>query len=355
LKTGTPAPQPITKITETFDVLEATFPERTDGKLTARIRIAQAGVSKNNRNYRASALEDAHNRQLFVGARMFLNHDRKKSPIERPFQDMMSAIESTEWDAASQTLYGTTVFFDKDFYEKAQRAKDYMGTSLSAMVKGTRSRDSAGRVYEDVQSFDHVRSDDWVIFPAAGGGIESFAATEGEEDEMDWGTVTLEQLQKEVPNLLEEFKKGIVHESEGDEAPKEPAKPQDVKLLVQEAVQDALKQDREAREKREGIVTQITGFLGKSGLPEKTRGRLVQQLSVMESYDEALVSAAVDEAKAELKAAGAGPRIVGNGTSGAPEGDSPAVQTMGVQESVERSFGVPQASDKKKDSSGEGK
>jgi hypothetical protein len=244
--------------------------------MTARIRIAQAGVSKNNRNYRPQALEDAHNRQLFVGARMFLNHDRKKSPIERPFQDMMSAIESTEWDPATQTLYGNTVFFDKDFYKKAKRAKKYMGTSLSAMVKGTRSRDTAGRVYEDIQSFDHVRSDDWVIFPAAGGIVESFSATESEEEDMEWGSVTLKDLQEKVPSLLEEFKSTIkVEEGETPQPDDKQTDEKPVALQVQEAVENALRERDQKAATQQRVTAQYREFVSTAGLPERTRERIV--------------------------------------------------------------------------------
>ena len=54
--------------------------ESEDGRLTAKIRIIKAGLSKNNRNYRPSALQRAAQEGTFDGTRMFVNHRPKGAP-----------------------------------------------------------------------------------------------------------------------------------------------------------------------------------------------------------------------------------------------------------------------------------
>lgn len=350
--------------TTSMAVLDS-FEETDDGRMYARLRLLRSGTSKNRRTYPPHVVKEAVDKKLFDGVLMFTKHDKKRPEAEdRGFHEMVSAIESTSWDEDQKAMNGRVEFFDRPFYDKAQRAKDYIGVSINALVRGTR-RIVGGQVFEDVEGWQRPRSVDWVFNPAAGGAILAFE-DEDEEVAIDWSKITPEELKKNAPEVYE----AIEAEKTGDpeEDPKEPVKSKktetgDEKAMVaredvEEMVKQAIKADREAEEakrtKRETAAASVRAAFEKSGLHPKVRARVMAGFEGVEEYDEKAVTEAIEAAKEELKAVGAGPHISGMGPSGGGSDGDKGEKVFSVHESVKAQLLGPakkkqEADDKKKE------
>lgn len=341
--------------------------ESEDGRLTAKIRIIKAGLSKNNRNYRPSALEKAARDGIFNGTRMFVNHtERGKSPLSRGFMDMVSAIESTEYDKENQALNGNVEFFDKDFYDRVNRAKKFAGVSIDSLLRGTRTPQPGGRALEDIHEFTQPRSVDWVVYPAAGGQILAMEEEEGESvGEIDWaaveaeaGTLSAEDLKKNSPTLWKLFhpegtaEKLPVHGNAPESTAAEYVAREDVEEIVIARLTAYEQEQKLIKQKQEAAAEQVRAAFASSGLPPVVRARVMHGFEGISEFSQEAVQKAIDDAKEELKAVGVGPRISGMGPGGTPaSGDG--VKTFSVKESVEAQFGKKPAASG--DASKEGK
>jgi len=333
---------------EEFDLTESTFSveEAADGKkkMMAHVDIIKTGMSKNRRNYRETALKESVDKGIWNGVRMFANHS-KTVPLQRPMQEMVAAIESTNWNPTTKAVEADVRFFNKEFYEFAQEAKDYMGDSINAMVQGTRSRDTSGQVTEDIHRIVQPHSVDFVIYPSAGGMIHSF---EGEGEMIDWTAITA----KDIKENAAEVYAAILAEAPKPEPDKKPEDPPPSTGLTQEQVNAQIAAALEARDKDQietknkilAVNAQVAEAFKTAGLPEPTKHRVMAAFEGQTEFDQAAVTTAINEAKEELKAIGVGPRIVDQGPSGSGEGTKKA---FSVQESVEEAFGMKKASNKK--------
>lgn len=322
-------------IHDLFEATEADFEAfEGTGELKSRNVIIRAGRSKNRRHYRESTLRDAATRGIFNGTRMFVNHS-DKLPTRRSLQEMVSGVENVVYDEEKKALVGDVIYFSQEFFDFAKRAQKFMGNSIAALVEGQRRKDNDGTYFEDISRIVQPRSVDWVVFPAAGGGIEAFVS-EGEND-VDWNELTLEALEENAPHLIEELKQKLTPPPVDPPKDDTPA-PTVTSESVQELVQQMLHEAAEATAKRDAEQAKIREHIGKSGLPDRTRVRLMTQFALAESFDETKLDTAIAEAREELKAAGAGPKIVGEG----PSGDTAHVPTKRrAREVVEGFFSVP--------------
>lgn len=342
--------------------------ESENGEMRAKIRIIKAGLSKNNRNYRVGAIKKAAQEGIFNGVRMFVNHADRKKPnahLERGYMEMVSAIESTEYDEANQALNGNVVFFDEAFYRRADRAKAYTGVSIDALLRGTRQPQPGGRALEDIHEFAQPRSVDWVVYPAAGGQILAMESEEGDEDVIDWAAVEAEasklseeDLKKNLPTLWAKWKpenhgQPGVHGSaqEGDE--KEYVAKEEIDEIIRQRFTAYEEEQRKIRARQESAAEQVRAAFATSGLPERTRTRLMVGFEGLEEFNEDAVKQAIEDAKEELKAAGAGPIITGMGPSGSSQEGESGAASFSIMDSVERQFGKPVAASS--DASKEGK
>jgi 5-carboxymethyl-2-hydroxymuconate isomerase len=337
---------------EIIDVAEAEFSkDEATGRMFADVVLIKAGRAKNPRNYRPNALRRAVEQKTYEGLRMFVNHS-DKPPIKRNWDEMVSAVESTTWDPAIKPLGGIRAraeIFDAKFFEKAQLAKKYMGVSADHQIGITRVREGV-RFIEDVHEIIGARSVDWVLFPSAGGEIIQFATESDEGEDVDWDKLTLDDLKANAPEIIKQLQaegkpategKGPEDDDDEGEADEEFVKKSDVGKIVQEQVQAIQKAADENSRKRTNATKQTRDFVAKSGLPSRVQSRLVNQFSDSLEYDEASVKEAVEEAKEELKEAGAGkPRITDMGASGGEE-KTPTLQRTSARESVEAAFGGP--------------
>jgi len=326
-------------VSEVIDAKEAQFStDETTGRMTGRVKIIQAGRAKNPRNYRSSALRKAAKEGIYNGLRMFVNHS-DKPPLKRSLSELVSAVESTEYDPKTDSIYGNIEYFNKEFFDYAQRAKNYMGVSASHRIRVNYVQEGS-RMIEDVQEIVGAHSVDWVVFPSAGGEVISFARESEGADDVEWSEVTLDQLKQNAPQILEEYKTSLARESADPDPPDDGEKitKAEVGRIVAEQVASIQSKMIEDATKKEVTVKKIRDFVSKSGLPSRTQNRLISQFLGTTSFVEEDVKEAVEEAKAELKEAGAGPRIVGMGPSGSTGDESPR-KIISAKESVETYFG----------------
>jgi hypothetical protein len=322
-------------VSDLFEAVEADFStDESTGELRSTNVIIRAGRSKNNREYRESALRTAGAKGLFNGIRMFVDHRRGSLPTQRSVNEMVAGIEKSWYDESKKALMGDVVYFDSAFHDKVKRAQGFLGNSISALVRGTRVKDSTGTFYEDIAEIVRPKSVDWVIFPAAGGGVESFA-TEG-EDQVDFENLTLEELEAGAPQLVESIKIKYATTPPAD-PPKD--EPEMVSMEAVEAlVEKKLGERLQSIEAVEAEQSKIREHIGKAALPERTRARLMVQFQTATTFDAAKVDEAITDAREELKAAGAGPQITGQGPSGDPT--TPKATVRRASEAVDAAFGV---------------
>lgn len=354
---------------EVIDVAEAEFSKDEEtGKMSARVKIIQAGKAKGKpRRYSSQSIRKAAKEGIYDGIRMFVNHS-DKPPTKRGLGELVSAVESTEYDPKTDAVMANVEFFNKDFFDYAQRAKKYMGVSADHRIRVNYVQEGRERI-EDVQEVELARSVDWVVYPAAGGEIISFARESEGADDVEWDDVTLEDLKAHAPKILEAYKTEFVKESAGpetdpDEEPdEEGAKgkktaqekavsmtPEAIKALVQEQVQEIQTASNETLRKRTESGKKTRELVTKSGLPTRTQTRVINQFAEADEFVEADVKEAIEDAKAELKEAGAGPRVSGMGSTGVVQEGEGESHVVTVKESVESIFGI--GKEKKKATTG---
>jgi hypothetical protein len=263
-------------------------------------------------------------------------------------------VESTEYDKDRDAIIGDVEFFDKGFFDQVQLKRKYVGVSADHRIQVRYAQEGQQRV-EVVEAIPMARSVDWVIYPAAGGEIIQFAReSEGAED-VEWSDVTLEDLKANAPTVLEAFKAELAKESaDSDDDPDEGGEEgttkkttqeswtgsrEDLAKLVQEGIAEALKSADDTNAKRTAATKKYREYVAKSGLPELTKARIINDYADALEYVENDVKESVDAAKAEIAEARKGmPRISGMGASGRTEGADTHV--VSVKESVESAFGI---------------
>lgn len=345
-----------------IDVSEAEFAQdETTGKMTANLVLIRAGRAKNPRTYRPSALQRAAKEGIYNGLRMFVNHS-DKPPVKRDFGEMVSAVESTTWDPTVKphgAIRAVTEIFDKDFFEKAQRAKGYMGVSADHKIDVTYIKEGQ-KTIQDVHRIMDARSVDWVIFPSAGGEIVDFVREAEGAEQVEWDSVSLDDLKANAPAVLQAYRDEIVKNAEdadpgikakeSEEEDEDAAKPMtltrsELAQLVKEQVEEVQTAASANAVKVDAAQKKVKEFVSKSGLKPLAQARIVGQFSGKTEYVEEAVKEAVENAKAELKEAGAGPRISGMGPSGDADAAPVGSRNVSVRESVEGVFGKKPATD----------
>jgi hypothetical protein len=355
------------RVSDLFEATEAEDFQRDEatGQVRAVHTLIKAGRSKNNREYREAALRTAVSKGMYNGLRMFMDHDRTKLPTQRSVRELVAGVEEAWYDEPTKSVKGKVLYIDREFAEKMSTGHQFMGNSMSQVVRGERRKDPVtGKMFEDISEIISPRSCDFVVFPAAGGGLEGFVQ-EG-DDEVDWTSLTIEELEANLPPALaEEFLKkhntleaatcpdcgGTADAANGNCANpmhKKTAAPpvaaesltkEAVAGLIQEGIQSYINHQSSVVAEREKIATHIS----KAGLPKLTAERLIRTFSAAESFDQAAVDKIIEQTREELKAAGAGPRLSGFGPSGSSD-PAPAPQVISAHEAVESFFGTKPAS-----------
>lgn len=341
----------MTKISgrEVFQATEATADD--DGRLW--ITIIKEGVSQNNRNYQRKALIDAVDKRVYENARMFVDHT-DGPPLKRSIRELVSGIGEVVLDTSFPDglarVRGEVKWFNKDFEEFAGKAKEHIGVSHDAMLRGSRSMRN-GRRYEDIDGITKAHSVDWVIYPSAGGGFEQFVAKEGVEmtDAIDWDAIDEDMLKEHKPELYKALTANRATESEDDpddeDEDDEENGQESVKLsrravesLIESSLDKALTKVQQKAEAKAEAFRATEALVESSTLPKLTKARVVKSFRGAESFDKKAVEKAIEEAKAEV-AAIAGPRVRAMGPSGAAAGSTKSVVTGRAHESIASVFG----------------
>lgn len=338
------------KVTEVFDTQEAEF---NDEAMTAKVTIIRSGKSKNRRNYSSSVLREAVSEGIFSNMRMFVDHSRQL-PLKRSLKEMVSATTSTEYeeDAKGGKITSLVKFFNKDFFDFAKAAKEYMGDSINARLRTNVIRQPDGSVHEDVQKILKGYSVDWVLYPAAGGQIDQFFESEGDATvaDVDWEKVDEDMLKEHAPDLysklIEKGKTEAKVEAEpddDDDDEKDDEKDDADKAITKESVQEMISASRREWEQEQEDVTKTVGLVASAvdseALPDVVKSRIKKSFEGVRKYDEKAVKTSISEAKEELKKLGLGPRITGMGVSG-PAGDEKKGLQGPAQEAVMSVFGM---------------
>ena len=346
--------------------------EETDDGIRAKIRIIKAGLSKNNRNYRVTALKKAAKEGIFDNLKMFRGHS-KDLPLKRRDDEFVAFTSDTAFEEDTSSLVGFANFVDEKFAKKVKAAKGHIGVSIDSLLSGFRIPQAGGRALEDITAFVQPRSVDFVLFPAAGGEILAWES-EG-ETEVDWAAVEAElatlgedDLKKNLPSFWAKWHPetrgqppigGSSREAEEDDEDNETDEDEEPTQYkkgkkktrkaamvrreeVAEIVADALKADREARqeedEKKESAAAQVREAFANAGLPDKTRARVMAAFEGVTEYDDEKVKKAITDAKEELKAAGAGPQITDMGPSSSGGTDKAEKKVFRAHESARSAF-----------------
>jgi hypothetical protein len=303
------------------------------------ITIVKEGESINGRNYKKNTLKQAVLQRRYENQRQFVDHS-DGPPLKRSIKELVSGITETKYDDTHPDgrarIRGKVKWFNTEFQEFAQKAKEHIGVSHDARLAGTRTRVN-GRIKEDIDEIVKVHSVDWVVYPSAGGGYDQFYATEGIEmpDAIDWGSVTLDMVEENAPDLATAFKEKYstkAKESEGDDDDEDDDEEESgVKhtaskkngtavALDEKAIESIVTRVIEGVDKKKSEQAEVHGkianLVNRSPLPQRTKNRIVASFDGATEFNEERVKESIEDAKTELKEAGAGPKVIGAGPSG---------------------------------------
>jgi hypothetical protein len=329
-----------------FELEEA---EGDASKKQAILCLIEAGKNfSKNRFYPESTLKEAA--PLFAGLKMYMNHqtaEEERTRPERDLADWVSTIEESWYEDGK--IMGRVKIHNDDFWKKLkedQVFRDHVAVSINASGKRY-TREIDGVDMEVIEQIVNPRSVDWVTEPGARGRVEYILESqriekEREDDLNMLKTVTLEEVQKDRPDLIEAVKKLL-------EA--------DNKKTIDAAVKEALAQkdkDIESAKLKEARESKIRTLVGAAKLPKLGIEKLCDTLMKETYASDADLEKRVKEAiAAELKyiAEASGRKI---GVDPGKEGAETTVKES-VQASMEARFGLNEkAKEKKKETVKEG-
>ena len=370
------------RATEILPASEAVFSDNAEGLPQADVVIIRAGESANRRFYPKEAIAEAVRSGFWDNTPMFADHGDPKMPRKRLVRDLMGRIDSTYLGQEGEARARIT-FLNPEFAAFARRAQSNIGLSAVHEFMGQRHRGNDGHMHERVDKFLVNHSVDFVAFPAAGGQIAQFLPAQESEDDVDWNELDVDMLKEHRPDLVEALaatsdggSDGAGDEGDkgtGDTPPAASAGAAEaqgltadtekrIREIAQEAAEKVRTEYAEREAKQAATRAAVSAHLGKSGLPEKTRTRLMAAFEGQTEYVEATVQEAIDGAVDELKATGwHGPTVKGLGSSAAHEGDDkgtdPATlaKKFPTMAAVEAQMAFVPRSGKKADSDSTGK
>ena len=251
------------------------------------------GNKKGNRYYSTELLTKSA--PMFENARMYADHLNEKQEKElggapRSVRDLVGRITESWYDAATDSVKAKVKICRDWFWEivtsdpqAVEVSIDAIGTARNGMAEGRQAR--------VVESFHRVRSVDFVTLAGAGGGIDSILEAQ-QEDILMLDTISLADLKKHRPDLLEEITKeaGVA----GNPAPKAEVTQESsnegkdtvnlaeaIKEAVTEAIAEARTEIEANADKRVTLVenrTIVKSMLQEAKLPE------VSTNSIYESF-----------------------------------------------------------------------
>jgi len=171
--------------------------------------------SRNGRRYRQSALEQA--KSLYEEAKVNVNHPKEGPLAPRDYQDRLGVIRGVEL-RSGEGLFGDLHYNPKHPLSEqlvwdAQHNPRNVGFSHNVLARLSREKEQT-----IVEEITRVQSVDLVADPAATLGLYEHA-----EEDLHWDALTLEWLELNRPDLIEEVRLTAGHllRQELDEANRE--------------------------------------------------------------------------------------------------------------------------------------
>ena len=273
---------------EYINLKEATFDEKT-GK--ARVLIIEEGFNvSQTRFYTKEALEKgAH---LFVGKKMYANHEDDWKTRERGARDVfdwVASIEATDIGITPNKktgMFASIKVHDTNFKTKLKELKEakllnQMGVSIVAFSDGER-KDMQGIMTNVVNEFVKASSVDFVAEPGAGGHVQNFKESKEGKDNMEIKDLTVEKLKESNPDLLKNIVSSVTEQvkesikTEADEAKKEADKNKESEGTQTDSEKTEAKFNvREAGMDRKELLSNI---LLDSSLPANAKNRVKESV-----------------------------------------------------------------------------
>lgn len=206
-----------------YDFLDfITLKESTYNETSGEVEVVliEAGTNKQKkRHYPEKTIQEAA--PLFSGLKMYLNHPTKKEEAELPERDVTKWVSTiTESRYENGKAIAKVAVHDNWLRERLKDpvARKHIGLSIN-----TGGRVSKGKVdgeeMEIVEKIVLQRSNgpasvDWVTEAGARGRVSKLLKENNiKENEMEFKDLTLEQLKKERPDLIESVAKDIKESS----------------------------------------------------------------------------------------------------------------------------------------------
>lgn len=314
---------------------------------------------------------------LIEGAKSYTDHQTEREERERPQNSVLKLVGY--WSDAKQEPDGRATA-TLNLSESAARMKSILTDAeklnsekgivlLGPSINGygsVRMGEAEGRRGKIVESAKLLQSIDIVTEPGAGGTVDKLleGAKQNKEDgnmPIDWSKITMADLKKNRPDMMEEMKKTM--DEEGKKKTKESAEGKTVDEFVAEAITreiDKIKEAAMAPAKaaaeeltRTNIKLKagpmIRELLKESKLPDLTQDKLYRHLEARDygkegALDETAlkeaVTAAVTEERDYLSKLTESGKVAGMGGGG--EQSKPEERVKSVEVGIDKMFGLPE-------------
>lgn len=313
--------------------LDTASVREVDAKDRKEVVLVLIEAGKNfskKRYYPKETLKEAA--PLFAGLKMYLDHPTPAEEREKPERSLASWVSTIEesWYEDGKIM-GRAKVHNDDFWKKLKEDEVFrnnVAVSINASGK-LYERDIDGVMMQVVEAITNPKSVDWVTEPGARGRVEyileSEKRKEREGDITMLKTITLEEVQKDRPDLIEAVKKLL--EADTKKA---------VEVAVKEAIEahdKKIKEDAEKSKLKESQTNKIKQLVGAAKLPKSAIERVCEKLLAESFADDAAIEKRVKEAvEAELKyIAEVGGKKIGVATGAGSE-------TSDVNETVTKGF-----------------
>jgi gas vesicle protein len=370
---------------DTVNITEGT----EEGDIGSLVRLTEAAKALGGNKFRMTVMKPGWNVRLdgslgdryytrqFIasmlplteGCKSYADHQTEREERERPANSVLKLVG--HWSDAKQEPDGScTATFNlsesaawlRPHLLDAEKLKNEKGIVLvGPSINGygnVRMGEADGRRGKIAESIKHLQSIDIVTEPGAGGTVDKMLeqAKKKEDDTVDWSKVTMDDLMKNRPDMVDEMKKAMADEAK--KTAKEKTK-EDAEAIrgefeaIKESVKAVGAENKQLRaelaaERVKGTVkTKIGELLKESKLPDISRDRLARLLetrdftkdgAVDEEAIKEAVTAAVEDEKAYLGKLTESGRVVDMGGGGDPPNPVEKIKT--VQNKLDKMFGV---------------
>lgn len=291
--------------------------------------LIEAGTNySKRRHYPKETIKESA--PLFAKLKMYIDHptpteDREKP--ERSIRDWVSTIAES-WYEDGKAM-GLIDVHDDWLWSKLKEDETFRSQiGLSINASGRRhNKVIEGQNMEVIEEIVSPKSVDWVTEPGARGRVAHLVESQArKEDEEMLKTVTLEQLKKERPDLLESIKTEVEAEKKTNPGLTEAQVAEIVEKGIAKALEGRSSAAAEAKKKLEAIRVKVTSIVEASKMPKKAISTFIERFMKQngDATEENVEDRVKEAVEAELKylsecGAGSGVRVGIGGASKAED------------------------------------